>query len=86
MIPPVVSQCVRFLSQPDGSYKFYRTIKRPKFKRIVIFSALETDGIFRRSSNITLLREYQSKLNQGQEVDFNGDVHLAAVLLKTFLR
>lgn len=65
VIPPVVSQCVRFLSQPD---------------------ALETEGIFRRSSNITLLREYQSKLNQGQEVDFSGDVHLAAVLLKTFLR
>lgn len=48
--------------------------------------ALETEGLFRRSSNIALLREYQSRLNQGQEVDFNGDVHLAAVLLKTFLR
>ncbi|EEB11750.1 Rho-GTPase-activating protein, putative [Pediculus humanus corporis] len=65
VIPPVISQCVRFLCQPD---------------------ALETEGIFRRSANISLLREYQNKLNQGQEVDFKGDVHLAAVLLKTFLR
>lgn len=28
----------------------------------------------------------QAKINNGQEVDFNGDVHIAAVLLKTFLR
>lgn len=32
------------------------------------------------------MKELQSKYNQGQTVDFRGDVHLAAVLLKTFLR
>lgn len=65
MIPPVVRQCVEFLSQPD---------------------ALETEGLFRRSASVQLVKELQSKYNQGQPVDFHGDVHLAAVLLKTFLR
>ncbi|KDR21731.1 rho GTPase-activating protein 1 isoform X1 [Zootermopsis nevadensis] len=65
VIPPVVRQCVEFLSQPD---------------------ALETEGLFRRSASVQLVKDLQSKYNQGQTVDFHGDVHLAAVLLKTFLR
>lgn len=33
-----------------------------------------------------VVKELQAKVNQGQPIDFNGDVHTAAVLLKTFLR
>lgn len=51
-----------------------------------LFVALETEGLFRRSASVQLVKELQSKYNQGQPVDFHGDVHLAAVLLKTFLR
>lgn len=47
---------------------------------------METEGIFRRSANVSLVREAQIKCNRGEEVDFKNDVHLAAVLLKTFLR
>ncbi|KAK7604372.1 hypothetical protein V9T40_005558 [Parthenolecanium corni] len=65
VIPPIVRQCVEFLSQPD---------------------ALETEGIFRRSANVTLVRETQTICDRGELVDFKGNVHLAAVLLKTFLR
>ncbi|XKL59670.1 hypothetical protein PGB90_000686 [Kerria lacca] len=65
VIPPIVKQCVEFLSQPD---------------------ALETEGIFRRSANVSLVREVQTQCDRGESVDFKGDVHLAAVLLKTFLR
>jgi hypothetical protein len=50
------------------------------------FIALETEGLFRRSASVQLVKDLQSKYNQGQPVDFHGDVHLAAVLLKTFLR
>lgn len=49
-------------------------------------SALETEGLFRRSANVTLVKELQAKVNQGLSIDFSGDVHIAAVLLKTFLR
>ncbi|CAG9789013.1 unnamed protein product [Diatraea saccharalis] len=64
-IPPVVKQCVEFLSQPD---------------------ALETEGIFRRSANISVIKELMRACNRGEPISFNNDPHVAAVLLKTFLR
>ncbi|KAG7502016.1 rho GTPase-activating protein 1 [Solea senegalensis] len=49
---------------------------------------LEIEGIFRRSANVTLVKEVQLKYNSGAVVNFREieDVHLAAVILKTFLR
>uniref|UniRef100_A0A673XUE5 Rho GTPase activating protein 1 n=1 Tax=Salmo trutta TaxID=8032 RepID=A0A673XUE5_SALTR len=49
---------------------------------------LEIEGIFRRSANVTLVRDVQHRYNSGEEVSFSQmeDVHLAAVILKTFLR
>ncbi|PZC80537.1 hypothetical protein B5X24_HaOG214578 [Helicoverpa armigera] len=64
-IPPVVRQCVEFLSQPD---------------------ALETEGIFRRSANMSVIKELQRACNRGEPLRFRNDPHNAAVLLKTFFR
>ena len=54
------------------------------------FTALETEGLFRRSASVALVREVQSRINRGEVMDFNrdfpSDYHLAAVTLKTFLR
>lgn len=48
---------------------------------------LETEGIFRRSASAALVKELQSKINNGEQIVFeDGDVHIAAVILKTFLR
>uniref|UniRef100_A0A8C7MFX1 Rho GTPase activating protein 1 n=1 Tax=Oncorhynchus kisutch TaxID=8019 RepID=A0A8C7MFX1_ONCKI len=49
---------------------------------------LEIEGIFRRSANVTLVKDVQHRYNLGEEVSFSQmeDVHLAAVILKTFLR
>ncbi|XP_051885610.1 rho GTPase-activating protein 1 [Pristis pectinata] len=49
---------------------------------------LNKEGIFRRSANVCLVREILDKYNNGVPVDFAvyGDVHLVAVMLKTFLR
>ncbi|XP_059080422.1 rho GTPase-activating protein 1-like [Tigriopus californicus] len=48
---------------------------------------LETEGIFRRSASAALVKELQSKINNGEQIVFEeGDVHIAAVILKTFLR
>uniref|UniRef100_A0A8B9H2U8 Rho GTPase activating protein 1 n=1 Tax=Astyanax mexicanus TaxID=7994 RepID=A0A8B9H2U8_ASTMX len=49
---------------------------------------LQTEGIFRRSANVSLVKNIQLKYNSGEEVNFFQieDVHLAAVILKTFLR
>ncbi|MBN3303737.1 RHG01 protein, partial [Amia calva] len=49
---------------------------------------LKTEGIFRRSANVSLVKEVQNKYNTGVPVNFQeqDDVHLVAVILKTFLR
>ncbi|KAG7467970.1 hypothetical protein MATL_G00137740 [Megalops atlanticus] len=49
---------------------------------------LQTEGIFRRSANVALVKNIQQKYNSGEAVNFAEleDVHLAAVILKTFLR
>ncbi|XP_053304825.1 rho GTPase-activating protein 1 [Spea bombifrons] len=51
-------------------------------------NALSTEGIFRRSASTQVLREVQQKYNMGVQVSFQDyeDVHLPAVILKTFLR
>ncbi|KAM7116817.1 rho GTPase-activating protein 8 isoform 1-T1 [Molossus nigricans] len=49
---------------------------------------LRTEGLFRRSANVQTVREVQRLYNQGKAVNFDdyGDVHVPAVVLKTFLR
>ncbi|CAL9682655.1 unnamed protein product [Knipowitschia caucasica] len=49
---------------------------------------VKTEGIFRRSARVQLIKDIQSLYNLGKPVDFDqyGDVHVPAVILKTFLR
>lgn len=49
---------------------------------------LRTEGLFRRSASVQTVREVQRLYNQGKPVNFDdyGDVHVPAVVLKTFLR
>lgn len=49
---------------------------------------LQTEGIFRRSANVNIVKEVKKMFNEGRPVDFvtYNDVDLPAVLLKTFLR
>ncbi|XP_071791158.1 rho GTPase-activating protein 8-like [Asterias amurensis] len=49
---------------------------------------LETEGIFRRCPNAITVKEVQRKYNQGVAVDFEAlvDVHIPALILKTFFR
>ncbi|CAG2108977.1 unnamed protein product, partial [Medioppia subpectinata] len=70
-VPRVVRTCVAFLDNER---------------------ALQTEGLFRRSANASTVRELQTRFNAGQEVDFeafadeDSGVHVAAALLKSFLR
>ena len=52
------------------------------------FSALDTEGIFRRTANAAVLKQTQQRFNQGELVDFDaiGDFTIPSVILKTFLR
>lgn len=54
-------------------------------------NALQTEGIFRRSANIQIVKEVQQRFNNGENVnlnEFEGEqsYHIATVLLKSFLR
>ncbi|CAF0829049.1 unnamed protein product [Adineta ricciae] len=51
-------------------------------------NGLNEPGIFRRAALVSLIKQVQEKYNEGQPVLFEqyGDVHLAACVLKTFLR
>ncbi|OWA55510.1 putative Rho GTPase-activating protein 8, partial [Hypsibius exemplaris] len=63
----------------------------PVVKQVVEFirnNGMTTEHIFRRSANVLTVKEIQSQINHGSLVDLASysDVHLAAVLLKAFLR
>ncbi|XP_075967371.1 rho GTPase-activating protein 8-like [Anarhichas minor] len=49
---------------------------------------LRTEGIFRRSARVQLIKDVQRLYNLGKPVNFDDyhDVHVPAVILKTFLR
>ncbi|KAM5289170.1 rho GTPase-activating protein 8 [Ctenodactylus gundi] len=49
---------------------------------------LHTEGLFRRSASAPTVRQVQRLLDQGKPVNFDdyGDIHVPAVILKTFLR
>ncbi|XP_008579064.1 PREDICTED: rho GTPase-activating protein 8 isoform X2 [Galeopterus variegatus] len=49
---------------------------------------LRTEGLFRRSASIQTVRAIRRLYNQGKPVNFDsyGDIHVPAVILKTFLR
>uniref|UniRef100_A0A8C3SK48 Rho GTPase-activating protein 8 n=1 Tax=Chelydra serpentina TaxID=8475 RepID=A0A8C3SK48_CHESE len=53
-----------------------------------IFSGLRVEGLFRRSASVQTIKEVQKLYNQGKPVNFDdyGDIHIPAVILKTFLR
>ncbi|CAL4063789.1 unnamed protein product, partial [Meganyctiphanes norvegica] len=64
----------------------------PVLKNCITFldhpDALETEGLFRRSSSAATVKSVQQRFNKGEQLQFNleGDVHTAAVIIKTFLR
>ena len=49
---------------------------------------LETEGIFRKCGNAGQIKEMMAKINNGEHIVFSDsdDVHIAAVILKTFLK
>ncbi|NWV59526.1 RHG08 protein, partial [Malurus elegans] len=49
---------------------------------------LKVEGLFRRSASIQIIKDVQKLYNQGKSVNFAdyNDIHVPAVILKTFLR
>ncbi|XP_071941499.1 rho GTPase-activating protein 8-like [Antedon mediterranea] len=51
-------------------------------------NALDVEGVFRRCPNAQIVKEVHQQFNNGEKVDFNElrDVHIPALILKTFFR
>uniref|UniRef100_H3B0I3 Rho GTPase activating protein 8 n=1 Tax=Latimeria chalumnae TaxID=7897 RepID=H3B0I3_LATCH len=49
---------------------------------------IRTEGLFRRSASVIVIRDIQKLYNLGKPVNYDevGDIHVPAVILKTFLR
>ena len=53
----------------------------------IIFLVIDTEGIFRRSGNISRINELKKRINEGAFIEMsNEDTHVVAGVLKTFLR
>lgn len=51
------------------------------------FTVIDTEGIFRRSGNISRINELKRRINEGNFFEMSSeDTHVVAGLLKTFLR
>lgn len=80
---------LKFIKEHNGD-----DVIAPVVKKCVEFlsqeQAMQTEGLFRRSANMKTVKEVQELLNSGEPVDFSDygaqAVHVAAVILKTFLR
>ena len=81
-LPRVVRDCIQYIRETGGLLSS-NILVLTKF-----FLGLEEEGLFRRSPNSVQLRQVQEAYNRGQTVSLHsfGDPHLAAVLLKKFLR
>uniref|UniRef100_A0A8C5B7T1 Rho GTPase-activating protein 1 n=1 Tax=Gadus morhua TaxID=8049 RepID=A0A8C5B7T1_GADMO len=94
--PTMFIKTLLILFKPLISFKFGRKINYVSYlseledvvkcDQLVIPERIE--GIFRRSANVTLVKEVQLRYNSGEAVSFYEmeDFHLAAVILKTFIR
>ncbi|XP_053318692.1 rho GTPase-activating protein 8 isoform X2 [Spea bombifrons] len=63
----------------------------PVMKQTVSYLKIKgfgTEGLFRRSVNVHIIKDIQKRYDLGKPVDFDdgGDAHVPAVILKTFLR
>ncbi|XP_029351594.1 rho GTPase-activating protein 8 isoform X2 [Echeneis naucrates] len=67
------------------------TVIPPVMRQTVSYlkvKGLRTEGLFRRSAQVQLIKDIQKLYNLGKPVNFDDydDVHVPAVILKTFLR
>uniref|UniRef100_A0AAX7SUP9 Rho GTPase activating protein 8 n=1 Tax=Astatotilapia calliptera TaxID=8154 RepID=A0AAX7SUP9_ASTCA len=100
-IPPEVLRSVLLgsdaqrLGRPTAPHRVYQKNREavipPVMTQTVTYlkeKGLRTEGLFRRSARVQLIKEVQKLYNLGKPVNFEqiGDVHVPAVILKTFLR
>ncbi|XP_058054369.1 rho GTPase-activating protein 68F [Anopheles bellator] len=78
---------LRFIIENSACLNCIPPIVRKCVDHLSLPDVVETEGIFRRSGNYARIKELRAKINAGEEVQLSDeDTHVAASLLKTFLR
>ena len=82
-VPRVVKDCAQYLRQTGASVSL-----SPNPSSHHVSQGLTDEGLFRRSPNSATLRQVKEAYDRGQVVSLDSfdDPHLAAVLLKMYLR
>lgn len=78
---------LKFINQNSPCLNYIPPIVRKCVDSLSITGVIDTEGIFRRSGNYSMITGLKQKVNRGEDVDFKDvDTHVVAGLLKTFLR
>jgi Rho GTPase-activating protein 1 len=82
-VPRVVKDCIQYLRQ-TGTFSSFSPVSLSQ----LILQGLTDEGLFRRSPSSAILRQVKEAYDRGQVVSLDSfdDPHLAAVLLKKYLR
>lgn len=78
---------LKFINENSPCLNYIPPIVRKCVDCLSITGVIDTEGLFRRSSNRSIIDDIKRRVNAGENVDFKDvDTHAIAALLKTFLR
>jgi Rho GTPase-activating protein 1 len=88
--PPKTTQfgvTLKFINENSPCLNYIPPVVRMCVDHLSLSDVIDTEGIFRRSGNISRINELKRKINEGAPVDMSSeDTHVVAGILKTFLR
>jgi len=78
---------LKYINDNSPCLNYIPPVVRACVDHLSLSDIIDTEGIFRRSGNISRINELKRKINEGNIIDMSSeDNHVVAGLLKTFLR
>lgn len=78
---------LKFINENSPCLNYIPPVVRMCVDHLALSDIIDTEGIFRRSGNISRINELKRRINEGNFFEMSSeDTHVVAGLLKTFLR
>lgn len=78
---------LKFINENSPCLNYIPPVMRKCVDFLSITGVIDTEGLFRRCGNLTVINDIKRRVNTGEAVDLKDvDTHAVAGLLKTFLR
>lgn len=78
---------LKFINENSPCLNYIPPVVRKCVDCLSITGVIDTEGLFRRSGNFSVINDIKKRVNAGELVDFKDvDTHVIAGLLKCFLR